>query len=212
MNEQLSIYVGKMRRIALFLVLAWICQACVPENLTDYDYKALQPPSSLEPEKGLVLIGDKQLQGVKMELYIYNGAHTGYNQVQIKLIDMDTGLEFSESTIQLDPQFILDNEEWDVVFENPADRTNEEGFFVGSMLLHPPEALAGEFNLNVHFETPDSREGTVSFDLDVEESLWMQRVQTGDALFFISWVKPTRPIVGSNVFEIDIRKQIRKRI
>ena len=206
MTNKLVIYGEKIRHVVLVIFLALLCQACVPEHLTDYDYKALQPPSTLEPEKGLVLIGDKQLNGVKVELYIYNGAHTGFNQVQIKLIDVDSGLEFSESTVQLDPQFILDNEEWDVVFENPADRTNEEGFFVGSLLLNPPEAMAGEFSLNIYFETPDSREGTVSFELNVEESIWMQRVQTGDALFFVSWVKPTRPIVGSNVFEIDIRK------
>ena len=103
-------------------------------------------------------------------------------------------------------RYTLEGEEREVLFENPAStQADDEGFFEGAAFFLPPEPEAGTFALDVTFDV-GGRSGMVGFPLDVEETLWMQRVETEAGRYFVSWVRPERPSVGENVFELAIHE------
>ncbi len=189
----------------LILVMA----GCVPDNLTDYDYKQFQPPSTLPVDKGNVLIGEQDVAGLTVALYIDKGAHTGYNRIQVMLKNTATDVPLTEALVTLQPGYALNGEARDVPFENPATNTaNDEGFFEGAALFLPPEASAGAFSLTIDFDAAGAGAGQVVFPLEVEESLWMQRVETETGRYYVSWVDPSRPIVGQNPFEVDLHREV----
>lgn len=193
----------------MMMALTLVLQGCVPEELTDYDFKELQPPSTLPVDKGNVLIGEQEIAGTRVALYIDKGAHTGLNQIGVMLLDAGTGHAYTDALVQLEPVYTVDGEAVNVHFENPATTTaNEEGFFEGSAFFLPASPAAGTFSLQISFEISTTQKGQVTFPLDVEESIWMQRLETANGRYFVSWVHPARPTVGKNVFEVAIHEAI----
>lgn len=190
-------------------VLLIITAGCVPENLTEYDYKQFQPPSTLPVDKGNVLIGEQEAAGLTVALYIDKGAHTGYNRILVMLKNTATDALLPEALITLQPAYELNGEAWEVPVENPAGTTaDDEGFFEGAALFLPPEASAGAFTLTIQFDAAGVGTGEVVFPLEVEESIWMQRVETENGRYYVSWVDPARPIVGQNPFEVDLHREV----
>ena len=182
---------------------------CVPEELTDYDFKQFQPPSTLLEDKGNVKIGEREVEGVTVALFIDKGAHAGYNRIGVTLNDISSEVQFTNASVELHPGYTIGGEVLSVPYENPISNTaNEEGFFEGAALFLPPEESTGTFSLTVSFELTDGRTGSVLFVLTVEESIWMQRVDTPDGRYYVSWVHPARPEVGKNVFEVDLHREI----
>lgn len=193
--------------LAGLLLLAAVA-GCVPEGLTDYDYKQFQPPSTLPEDKGNVLIGEQDVAGVTVALYIDKGAHTGYNRIGVMLRETASAALITEALVSLQPGFELDGASWDVPFENPAATlANDEGFFEGAAMFLPPAPDAGSFSLTVDFDAAGTGTGQAVFDLDVEESLWMQRVEDAGGRYYVSWVNPARPEVGKNPFEVDLHRE-----
>lgn len=191
------------------LLLLGILAGCVPEELTDYDYKQFQPPSTLPEDRGNVLIGEQDVAGVTVALYIDKGAHTGYNRIGVMLRETASEALLTEALVSLQPDLTIEGSSWDVPLENPAStRPNDDGFFEGMALFLPPAAGAGTFSLTVDFDAAGAGTGQAAFDLEVEESLWMQRVEDARGRYYVSWVDPARPEVGKNPFEVDLHREI----
>ncbi len=181
---------------------------CVPDNLTDYDYKQFQPPSTLPVDRGNVFIGEQEAAGLTVALYIDKGAHTGYNRINVMLKNTASDVLVNDALITLEPAYTLNGEDWEVPVENPTSSTaNEDGFFEGAALFLPPQASAGAFLLTIAFDVAGAGTGQVVFPLEVEESIWMQRVVTETGRYYVSWIDPARPIVGQNAFEVDLHRE-----
>lgn len=194
--------------IFLLMALTVVISGCVPDELTDYDFKQFQPPSTLPVDKGNVLIGEQEASGVKVMLYIDKGAHTGYNRLGIMLMEASSETLLEEALISLESNFEHGGNTWDVLEESPSTNSaNTDGFFEGSAFFLPPEPDAGAFSLKIAFDAGNGREGEVLFPLSVEESLWMQRVDTPTGRYYASWVNPARPEVGQNLFEIALHQE-----
>ena len=191
---------------AALLVLAGL-GGCVPDGITDYDYKQHQPPSTLPEERGNVLVGEAETSGVRVALFIDKGAHTGYNRLRVRLSDATSEAAIGEARVTFAPRYTREGEAWEVPFEDPTStQADDEGFFEGAAFFLPPESEAGQFALDVAFDA-GGRSGAVTFPLDVRESLWMQRVETAAGRYFVSWVHPERPAVGENVFEVTLHRE-----
>lgn len=198
-----------LRALFLLIALPVIISGCVPDELTDYDFKQFQPPSTLPVDKGNVLIGEQVASGIKVALYIDKGAHTGYNRIGIMLIDAGSEVLLDEALISLEATFEHDGNTWDVPQENPASNSaNLEGMFESSAFFLPPVPDAGTFALKITFDAGNDRKGEVLFPLEVEESLWMQRVVTPTGRYYASWVHPARPEVGQNLFEVALHQEV----
>lgn len=197
---------SKRRWLTMGIVLMISFSGCVPDDITGYDFKQDQPPSTLLEDKGDVLVGEQEASGLTVALYIDKGAHTGYNRLRVRLTDT-SGMVVKTAQVGFQPTYELAGVGRSVPFANPSSsQANEKDFFEGGAFFLPPEPGAGTFSVDVTFQAGSST-GTVSFPLAVEESLWMQRVQGGEGLYFVSWVRPERPVVGDNVFEIALHRE-----
>lgn len=193
---------------ALGLFLLAGLAGCVPDGLTDYDYKQHQPPSTLPEETGNILIGEKQSGDVLVTLHIERGAHTGFNLLRVRLSRSSTQAIIEEASVSFAATYLIDDNIRETPVQNPAThQANADDFFEGGAFFLPAEPELGTFSIAVSFETNDGQSGTVGFPLEVKESLWMQRVPASDGLYFVSWVNPVRPLVGENVFEVALHRE-----
>lgn len=190
------------------MVLLLPLSSCVPDDLTGYDFKQFQPPSTLPDDPGNVLVGEQEATGVTVALYIDKGAHTGYNRLRVQLTEAAGTTAITTARVDFTPTYELDGAMRAVPFHNPAtNQANADDFFEGGAFFLPPAPDAGTFTLDVRFDTDDGRTGTVVFPLTVEETLWMQRVDGPDGRYYVSWVHPERPEVGDNVFEVALHRE-----
>lgn len=196
-------------RRGLVLVLGLLLfGGCVPDGLTDYDFKQHQPPAAQPEDTVHVLVGEREATGLRIALYIHRGPHTGYNRVRVRLTAGASGAVIDAAGVQLRPHYTLGPRSLSVPVEQPvSDRAQEEGFFEGAVMLLPPEPGAGRFALEIAFERTSGQTGAVTFPLEVEESRWMQRIETPGGRLFAAWVYPARPVVGDNVLEVALYRE-----
>lgn len=182
--------------LASLLVLA----GCVPDNVADYDFKALQPPAPPVELTGFALEGEAQAGFLTAELFANRGgAHLGYNQLQLRVAE--NGAAVTEARIRLDAQALTGpSAGLSVPIEQPSTTAHPDGHFeAGAFLLHP-DTTAQPFEITATIETLDGTTETLTFTVEARADLWVQ--QQGD--LFASWVQPARPVVGQNPFEVAV--------
>jgi hypothetical protein len=93
-------------------------------------------------------------------------------------------------------------------YDQPATQTaNADGFFeAGAFFLALP-ASEGRWHIGWHFETQDGRAGSGTFEFEVSESIWLQRIEQEGETYFVSWVAPGRPVTGENPFEVALHRE-----
>ncbi len=189
----------------MILGLFWLA-GCVPDDVTSYDFKSLQPPYDPPEEVGNVLIGEQSVNGLDLKLYIEKGAHTGYNRLFFSIAE--GGTQVTEAQLSISGICELADQTIQVPVENPASTTaNAEGLFEGSAFFLSDTPDTGTWTIGVNLETANGKQAEATFTPVVKESLWMQRFEADGAQYFVSWVSPGRPVTGENPFEVALHRQ-----
>ena len=191
------------------LLASMAATGCLPENLTGYDYKSLQPPPTESVDKGYIPVGQQVSGDLTVDLSIYNGAHTGYNHVQFTIESAALGGPISNATVEIKGT-MFDSEGLLPPRETPATdvefSSDVAPVYAGGLFFLPPAPGAGDFTLDLFVSLPGGDRHELSFDLDVEESIWMQRIEDANGPLYVSWVDPMKPVVGVNEFVVALHR------
>ncbi len=186
------------RPLVLACLLAAVLPGCVPDNLTDFDFKARQPPLPPPEATGDRLVGTAPAGPFGVELWAdRGGAHLGYNRLGFRLTR--AGQPVADARLQVVVE-ALDGPAAGVAMPatDPAARADEGGFFRGDAFFLAPDTAAQRFALGVTVEGLDGATGTARFEVEARADRWMQRLDG----WLVSWVAPARPVVGRNLFEV----------
>ncbi|MEM1041409.1 MAG: FixH family protein [Bacteroidota bacterium] len=185
------------RRLLVALGLLALA-GCVPDGVADFDFQALQPPAPPEELTGFALVGTAEVGGLSVELFADRGGlHVGYNRLRVRLAE--GGVAVTEARIALAAAPAAGLAAGTALpAAAPPTRADADGFFEGSAFVLTPDTTARTFILTAAVETLDGAGGTATFEAEARPDIWMQ--QRGDLL--VSWVQPSRPVVGENTFEV----------
>lgn len=192
------------RLVPLALACA-LASGCAPDNLTDFDFGALQPPQPPDEPTGDALVGTATDGGLTVELTAARGGpHLGY--VRLGLRVTDGGVAVPQARIRLAATPDGGPAAGAALpVESPADRAGDDGVFRGAAFLLAPDTTARAFTVHATVET-NGKTATVAFPLRARRDLWMQTAGSPASLLLVSWVDPLRPVVGENAFEVAVHR------
>jgi hypothetical protein len=170
---------------------------CVPDDLTGFDFQALQPPPPPAEPTGDVLVGTATDGAVRAELFAARGgAHLGYVRLALRLTDGGSPVQDAQIVLRASP---ADGPAAgsELPVEAPAARAGEDGLFRGAAFLLSPDTTTRAFVVQAEVEV-GGEQHDLTFPAEARSDIWMQRA--GDLL--VSWVDPLRPVVGENPFAV----------
>ena len=194
------------RAPALLRLWALACLAalagCVPDSVSDFDFKALQPPAPPPELTGDVQVGTASAGSLTVELYAdRGGAHLGMNQLSMRLAN--DGARVEEARIAWTVAATEGPAEGaELPVSAPPTRADADGFFRGEAFLLTPDTSARAFEITAQITPLNGPARTVAFGIEARNDIWMQT--SSDLL--ISWVSPARPVVGANTFEVSAHR------
>jgi hypothetical protein len=189
--------IARLQSVGLAIALALLA-GCVPDSVTEFDFKSLQPPAPKAELTGTVLVGTESEGALTVELYTdRGGAHLGINQLSARLSSGGAAIREARvawtATATEGPAAGV---ELPVV--TPPIQADAEGFFKGEAFLLTPDTTARTFVVVLQITPLNGSAREVAFSVEARNDIWMQT--SGDLL--ISWVSPARPMVGANTFEV----------
>ncbi|MEO0556917.1 MAG: FixH family protein [Bacteroidota bacterium] len=187
----------RFQLVGLVAALALIA-GCVPDNVSDFDFKALQPPAPPPELTGDVLVGNESAGPLTVELYAdRGGAHLGMNALSARIARggaQQTNARITWTATPTDgPAAGVE-----LATVDPPTQADAEGFFRGEAFLLTPDTTARSFEITVQITPLDGATQEATFAVDARNDIWQQ---ISDDLL-ISWVSPARPVVGANTFEV----------
>lgn len=160
----------------------------------------------------LKLIGTTYAQGASalVKLYAETDLQTGYNKIYVALYDSLTKARITDSHIGFSPLMHMMSMTHACPVENP-DENAVKGLFEGAVYFSMPSNSSEYWTLTLHVHNhSNDKEGEAEFDITVKNT--PNRIMSLTALndsskISISLVKPFKPEVGINDFEIAIHKR-----
>lgn len=204
-DSAITMILGTMNQIirATTLLLALALAGCVPDGVTDYDWKALQPPMPEVEEPGYVVVGESEVGDVTVRLAAWRGLHAGHNALRIRLAAGGTALAEAKVVVSAKVAGIA------MPTVQPALSANADGFFPAEAFLLP-RSSGEQTSLDVTITTADGASGTAHFSEALADSAdgvrWVETVALGGETVAVSWVKPRRPETGDNVLELALHR------
>ena len=189
--------IARLQSVGLAIALSLLA-GCVPDSVTEFDFKSLQPPAPEAELTGTVLVDTETVGSLTVELYAdRGGAHLGMNQLSVRLADGGASVREARITwTATATEGPAAGAELPVVV--PPTQADAEGFFQGDAFLLTPDTTARTFEIALQVTPLDGPTREVAFTVEARNDIWMQT--SGDLL--ISWVSPARPVVGANTFEV----------
>lgn len=181
------------------LVLALLLAGCLPDGLTDFDFRALQPPRpEPEPPETFARVAETQAEGLRLTLDVFGArsgaARAGFRQARLILTHAD-----GRPAAGLTPTLHLDVLRDGRPVALPAPETaaiGADGMLRTALALVP---LGEEARLSVRL--PDGRAAMLSFPLAPDRR---RAARAGDGPLWALWHAPDRPVVGENVVAIGL--------
>ena len=187
-----------MRRLPLILLLG--LAACVPDNLTDFDFKGLQPPPPADEPTGDVVVGTASDGGLEVTLTAARGGpHLGY--VRLGLEVRDGGAAVPGARIGLEAQATAGPAAGVALPVEPPGAAGDDGVYRAAAFLLSPDTTARRFAVRAVVQA-NGKTAEVAFPVEARRALWMQ--PDGDLL--VSWVDPLRPVVGVNRYVVAVHR------
>lgn len=187
-----------MKRLPLLLLLA--VAACVPDGLTDYDFRALQPDPPADELTGEVEVGSATDNGLTVTLTaLRGGPHLGY--VRLGVAVAEAGRPVTSGTVTLSASPSSGPAAGAVLPVERPTGADAEGVFRGAAFLLTPDTTARAFTVRAVVQA-NGKTADVTFPVEARRDLWMQ--PAGGLL--VSWVDPLRPVVGENRYAVAVHR------
>lgn len=178
----------------LLLIPLLVLAGCVPDGLTDFDFRDLQPDPPADELTGEVAVGTVEAGGLTLALTAMRGGpHLGY--VRLGLAVERGGLPVPDARVAL-AATPASGPAAGVALPVEA-LTLGDGVFRGAAFLLTPDTTARQFTITATVEAGGST-AEATFPIEARNDLWMQ--PAGDVL--VSWVDPLRPVVGENRYVV----------
>ncbi|MBT3342301.1 MAG: hypothetical protein HN712_10965 [Gemmatimonadetes bacterium] len=154
----------------------------------------------------LVALGSLDAAGVRVTLHGPEMLTSGYTPFEVELTDASTGVAIEYAQVKLMPMMHMQMDDGMMSHSAPTEppetmEADEDGCFENPVVLTMP----GSWELQVMFSEADGKQGSVTFDLEVEAGDRLLRL-TGDdgSPYFIALVEPYEMTVGRLDMELAI--------
>lgn len=190
-----------MTRFSLLVVLALVLLlgGCIPDGLTDYDFRALQPPQPERPGPPVFeRVGEAEAGALRVVLYAEGGWRAGYRPLRIGVTEGERAVTAARVTLAAE---VARGEGLVAApVELPAStEADGEGYFRAAAFLLPERAET-PVRLRVAVEAGARPPVEALFEGTLRpDPFWVRR--GGDVPYHGVWVRPRKPVVGDNRFE-----------
>lgn len=165
-----------------------------------------------DPFAGITKRSEAYVTGIatKMQLWSATPLVAGYNQVYIALLDSASGNFVEDAHIHLDPMMDMGMMKHSAPYENPASTKAVNKLFPAKIYF-VMASMGGTWTVDaeVHNHLTD-KEGVVSLPVSVMAptlaTLKSLVAKDDSSKVFVTIVRPTKPVVGLNDFEITIHR------
>gem|GEM_PF-609134 len=189
-------------RIYAIVFIGIVClHGCAPDISETEFFR--EHPEAVDTGFNVIELGQANSDGLSFRLLAPEALHIGYSTIWVEILD--NGVEVPDASIDVTP--IWGNPVQAVVppFSTvPASKMDEGGRFEASPFFLQPVDQDGQWELHVDF-TAASKSGTVVFNVDVDEDIWVQHV-TENGGYYVSWVLPERPTTGNDVIQFALHR------
>ncbi len=164
--------------------------------------ESTQPVNNENPEESLLKVGEGADQGYKVELYSENTFAIGYHRIYVKLTRTSTHALVDRAAVSIIPMMNMGQ------MKHSAPHEDHEGVAAINGLFHCAVnfIMAGTWELRANFR--DEKNGTVgevAVNVNVAAGNMLKSVVGTDGKnYFITLVKPEKPVVGMNDLEITV--------
>ena len=153
----------------------------------------------------LVALGSIEDQGIRVTLHGPEMLQSGYTPLEVELVDIATGAPIQSAQVQITPMMHLQTDDGEMNHSAPTEpplaQASTDGCFSNPVVLIMP----GSWHLHVSFAEAQGKQGTVTFDLDVEEGDRIARLTGEDgAAYFVALVAPQTAVVGRHDLELAV--------
>lgn len=153
-------------------------------------------------------IGEQQLTGMKVALYMMEDPYVGYNQVAVRVMEDGSDEVEEDASVDFLPMMDMGSMMHSTPHEDPVYRQDLRAY-MGTSTFIMPGGTAGQWTFHVIASLPGMTADTASFDIDVmdkAETRLYQFVSAEDSTtaYFVALRNPMEPKVGMNDFELMI--------
>ncbi|MBK6507774.1 MAG: FixH family protein [Ignavibacteria bacterium] len=194
---------------AAFLLLASIyISGCSDSDNT-------QTPTNPTSSLNLVRIDSSYAVGAKAIVALYSTGQlmTGYNNIYVALYDSATGSPITDAHVSFMPMMDMGSMMHSSPYESPEGALIENKWFKGAVVFIMPSSAMTPWSLEVHVHNHQAAgmpEGHAEFgSLSVaDNSTKYKSIQATDgSRLYLSYVMPSKPIVGINEFEFTLHRR-----
>lgn len=169
------------------------------------------PPPTPEPSPtdDLFKIGSGTAMGYEVNLWGETEPFVGYNELYVEVVDPSTNKMVSNMDISFMPMMDMGTMMHSAPMESP-DGPNSDGLYEGAVVFIMP-STAGTWSLSVELSEAGGQPETVDFAPDVkapaEARMLTFEGDINQEKLFVSLVKPMKPEVGINDYEITVHQR-----
>jgi hypothetical protein len=197
---------NRIQFLSLFLLVALISFSCKKEETKPSPSPA---PASPAPTETLIKLGETYLSGsgAKALVYAKKSFETGYNEVFVALYDSTDGSKLSRGHFNVLPMMDMGMMQHACPVENSEDTITTNGYFK-SLVYFSMAGTASQWRLDFGFHNhKNERHGEGSLGVEVKASSPAKFKTTtlsldSNKVLFLSFLEPSKPIVGINDLEI----------
>ncbi len=198
-----------MKNRIQFLYIILITSALFFSCKKEETKPATVPTPAPVPNETLLKIGETYLMGANAKAIVFakKAFETGYNEVYVALYDSLDGSRLSGGHFDVMPMMDMGMMQHSCPVENTEDTITTNGYFK-STVYFSMAGTASQWKLNFSFHNHKTEtEGMGSVGVDVKASTPSKFKTTtlsldSNKVLFLSFLEPSKPIVGINDFEI----------
>jgi hypothetical protein len=179
-----------MKTPVFFLFIFWVLiqfSSCIPENITEFDYKALQPPSSSIPEPEISWFPEKQDELYTVRFGILGDLRYGVNHYKVEL--KQSGQEIYPELVEVH----LKGEHAQLPFQ---EYTSESS---GLFYVLPIDTSKTTIELDLSIRVSQEIHIKIDYSISIRDTLWHQPFTMNSISYSFCWEKPIPSLTGDNL-------------
>lgn len=190
-----------MKNILIVIIgLVWM-HGCAPD-ISETEFFS-EHPEAVDAGSNVIELGQENSNGLTFRLLAPEALHIGYSTVWIEILN--EGTKVGTGSVEVTPiwgnQFRALVSPFSTV---SASKVDEGERFEASPFFLQPVDEDGLWALHVDYNAA-GKSGTVVFNVDVNEDIWVQHVDTAEE-YYVSWVLPVRPTTGNDVIQFAMHR------
>jgi hypothetical protein len=197
---------NRIQILSLILIATVVAFSCKKEETKP----APSPtPVAPTPTETLVKIGETYITGAKAKAMVYTkkAFETGYNEVYVALYDSMDGSKLSKGHFDVLPMMDMGMMQHSCPVENTEDTITTNGYFKSAVYFSMAgTALQWKLNFSFHNHKNETHgEGSIGVEVKANSPSKFKTTTLSldsNKVLFLSFLEPSKPIVGINDFEI----------